>query len=108
MDSWKLVVTDIHSELDCSPLTTAGPVIGLVSYMKQFCDGTLAYFFPETNLKKQGILPLTFSNPADYNKVKPDDKVSLVSLKDLTPGKVSNHCSYRIGHRVFHSGKPSK
>ena len=39
-------------------------------------------------MKKQGILPLTFSNPADYDKVKPDDHVSLVGLKDLTPGKV--------------------
>lgn len=31
----------------------------------------------ETNLKKQGMLPLTFAEPADYEKVKPDDKVSL-------------------------------
>lgn len=29
----------------------------------------------ETNLKKQGMLPLTFSDPADYEKIKPDDKV---------------------------------
>lgn len=42
----------------------------------------------ETNLKKQGILPLTFSNPSDYDKVQPDDHVSLVGLTDLTPGKV--------------------
>ncbi|XP_024081269.1 probable aconitate hydratase, mitochondrial isoform X2 [Cimex lectularius] len=41
----------------------------------------------ETNLKKQGLLPLTFSNPADYDKVKPEDKVSLVNLNDLSPGK---------------------
>ncbi len=31
----------------------------------------------ETNLKKQGVLPLTFANPADYDKVRPDDKVTL-------------------------------
>lgn len=30
----------------------------------------------ETNLKKQGMLPLTFVEPADYDKIKPDDKVS--------------------------------
>lgn len=30
----------------------------------------------ETNLKKQGMLPLTFAEPADYDKIKPDDKVS--------------------------------
>jgi len=41
----------------------------------------------ETNLKKQGLLPLTFSNPADYDKVRPDDRISLVGLKDLAPGK---------------------
>ena len=32
----------------------------------------------ETNLKKQGMLPLTFDNPADYDKVKEDDKISLL------------------------------
>jgi aconitate hydratase len=40
----------------------------------------------ETNLKKQGLLPLTFANTADYEKVRPDDRVSLVGLKDLAPG----------------------
>ena len=29
----------------------------------------------ETNLKKQGMLPLTFADPADYDKIKPEDKV---------------------------------
>lgn len=42
----------------------------------------------ETNLKKQGMLPLTFANPADYDKIRPDDKISLLGLKDLAPGKV--------------------
>ncbi|XP_041977985.1 probable aconitate hydratase, mitochondrial [Aricia agestis] len=41
----------------------------------------------ETNLKKQGLLPLTFANAADYDKIKPDDKISLLGLKDLAPGK---------------------
>ncbi|XP_049774887.1 aconitate hydratase, mitochondrial-like [Schistocerca cancellata] len=41
----------------------------------------------ETNLKKQGLLPLTFADPADYDKIKPTDKISLVGLKDLAPGK---------------------
>lgn len=40
----------------------------------------------ETNLKKQGVLPLTFANPSDYSKIKPSDRVSLVGLKDLAPG----------------------
>ena len=42
----------------------------------------------ETNLKKQGMLPLTFVNPDDYDKIKPDDKVALLGLKGMTPGKV--------------------
>jgi aconitase A len=42
----------------------------------------------ETNLKKQGMLPLTFSNTSDYDKVQPSDKVSLLGLADLQPGKV--------------------
>uniref|UniRef100_A0A671LGB7 Aconitate hydratase, mitochondrial n=1 Tax=Sinocyclocheilus anshuiensis TaxID=1608454 RepID=A0A671LGB7_9TELE len=41
----------------------------------------------ETNLKKQGLLPLTFSNPADYDKICPDDKISIVGLKSFAPGK---------------------
>uniref|UniRef100_H3AUZ5 Aconitate hydratase, mitochondrial n=1 Tax=Latimeria chalumnae TaxID=7897 RepID=H3AUZ5_LATCH len=41
----------------------------------------------ETNLKKQGLLPLTFSDPADYDKIHPDDTISIVGLKKLAPGK---------------------
>jgi aconitate hydratase len=41
----------------------------------------------ETNLKKQGLLPLTFSDPADYERVRKDDRVSILGLKDLAPGR---------------------
>ncbi|CAH0564424.1 unnamed protein product [Brassicogethes aeneus] len=41
----------------------------------------------ETNLKKQGMLPLTFANPGDYDKIQPTDKISLKGLAGLTPGK---------------------
>lgn len=41
----------------------------------------------ETNLKKQGILALTFSNPDDYNKIQEDDKISLIGLNNLEPQK---------------------
>ena len=41
----------------------------------------------ETNLKKQGLLPLTFDDPKDYDKIQPTDKISLLGLKDLAPGK---------------------
>ena len=41
----------------------------------------------ETNLKKQGMLPLTFADPADYDKVGPFDKVAIKGLTSLAPGK---------------------
>lgn len=40
----------------------------------------------ETNLKKQGILPLTFSNPADYDLIQQDDRLSFLDLDKLSPG----------------------
>lgn len=43
----------------------------------------------ETNLKKQGMLPLTFVDPADYNKIALGDKVTLVGVEegDMVPRK---------------------
>jgi len=41
----------------------------------------------ETNLKKQGVLALALRNPADYDKVREDDAVSLTGLAGLAPGK---------------------
>jgi len=41
----------------------------------------------ETNLKKQGMLPLTFADPADYDKVREDDRVSILGLATFAPGK---------------------
>jgi aconitate hydratase len=41
----------------------------------------------ETNLKKQGVLPLTFANPADYDAVQEDDRISVLGLAELSPGK---------------------
>jgi aconitate hydratase len=49
----------------------------------------------ETNLKKQGLLPLTFAKPSDYDKVREDDRIDLVGLPKLAPGStvtmVLNH-----------------
>src|SRR5882762_1939563 len=41
----------------------------------------------ETNLKKQGILPLTFADPADYDTFEQGDRVSITGLYTLEPGK---------------------
>jgi aconitate hydratase len=49
----------------------------------------------ETNLKKQGMLALTFSNKEDYTKIQEDDNIDIVGLTSFTPGKplelVLNH-----------------
>jgi aconitate hydratase len=41
----------------------------------------------ESNLKKQGLLALTFHDPADYDRIREDDRVSLVGLAHMAPGK---------------------
>jgi aconitate hydratase len=41
----------------------------------------------ETNLKKQGVLPVTFANPADYDLIHEQDKISIQGLTTLAPGK---------------------
>ena len=41
----------------------------------------------EANLKKQGILPLTFSDIADYDQIEGYDRISIVELSRLRPGK---------------------
>ncbi len=41
----------------------------------------------QTNLKKQGMLALTFANPADYDKIRQDDQVSILGFETFQPGK---------------------
>ena len=41
----------------------------------------------ETNLKKQGILPMTFADAKDYDKIEMNDRLSVVDLANLAPGK---------------------
>jgi aconitate hydratase len=41
----------------------------------------------ETNLKKQGLLALTFSDKDDYNKIEEKDKIDITGLKEFAPGK---------------------
>jgi aconitate hydratase len=54
------------------------------------CGAVIAKSFArihETNLKKQGLLALTFSNPADYDKIQETDKLSFLDLNKLEQGK---------------------
>ena len=41
----------------------------------------------EANLKKQGVLPLTFEDPNDYDRIRSDDRLSIIGLNSLTPGQ---------------------
>ena len=62
------------------------------------CKAVIANSFArlhETNLKKQGILPLTFLTPSDYDKIRIDDRVSLIKLNGLLPG---TRVTMRLSH----------
>jgi aconitate hydratase len=41
----------------------------------------------ETNLKKQGMLPLTFNNPEDYDKIREDDRINIIGLTNIAAGQ---------------------
>jgi len=54
------------------------------------CTAVIAKSFArihETNLKKQGILALTFDNPEDYEKIHEDDQIGISQLNEIAPGK---------------------
>ena len=40
----------------------------------------------ETNLKKQGMLALTFADPADYDRIREDDRITVTGLRSFAPG----------------------
>jgi aconitate hydratase len=54
------------------------------------CAAVIARSFArihESNLKKQGLLALTFADPADYDRIREGDRISLVGLAGLAPGR---------------------
>ena len=53
---------------------------GLVAIARSFAR------IHETNLKKQGMLPLTFVDPQDYERIGEDDRIAVRSLAQLAPG----------------------
>ena len=68
------------------------------------CTAVIAKSFArihETNLKKQGILALTFDNPDDYEKIHEDDQISITQLDGLAPGKL-------VECNITHSDKTSE
>jgi aconitate hydratase len=49
----------------------------------------------ETNLKKQGMLALTFVNESDYDRIQPSDRVDILGLESFAPGK---NLTLRVKH----------
>ena len=54
--------------------------LGLVAIARSFAR------IHETNLKKQGMVPLTFNDPADYDRIGEDDRIAVRGLDGLAPG----------------------
>jgi aconitate hydratase len=54
----------------------------------------------ETNLKKQGILPLTFTDPKDYDLFDQADRVSVRGLSSLTPGRPVDVVIHKAGGKT--------
>ena len=54
---------------------------GLVAIARSFAR------IHETNLKKQGMVPLTFADPADYDRIGEDDRIAVRGLAELAPGE---------------------
>ncbi len=58
----------------------------------------------ETNLKKQGMLALTFDNPEDYNLIQEQDRIDILGLQHFTPGiplKLIFHHSDGTSHEIL-------
>ena len=54
--------------------------LGLVAIARSFAR------IHETNLKKQGMVPMTFADPADYDRIDEDDRISVLTLPPV-PGQ---------------------
>ena len=80
------------------------------------CKAVVAKSFArihETNLKKQGILALTFADPKDYDKILEDDTISLIKLTEFMPKKsitcIINHADYTTSEiKLNHSYNDSQ
>ncbi len=55
----------------------------------------------ETNLKKQGILPLVFADPADWDQVEAQDRVDVLGLAGLAPGQPVQVVLHKPGGRTL-------
>jgi aconitate hydratase len=66
------------------------------------CAAVIARSFArihETNLKKQGVLALTFADLTDYSKIMEDDRISITGLNNIKPMKSVNCVLHHIDGR---------
>ena len=66
------------------------------------CAAVIARSFArihETNLKKQGVLALTFADPLDYSKIMEDDRISIIALNDIKPKRSINCVLHHVDGR---------
>lgn len=82
-----------HAALECRYLGGVAVIVKSFARIhgEPFRNPTLhfcRFIFLETNLKKQGVLPLTFVDPNDYKRIRSSDKISILNIeKDLKPEK---------------------
>jgi aconitate hydratase len=67
----------------------------------------------ETNLKKQGVLPLTFSDPDTYDEIGEDDRISILGLADLAPdqavaGRITKPDGSTVDFECSHTLSPDQ
>ena len=67
----------------------------------------------ETNLKKQGILPLTFADPATYDEIGERDRISLLDLASLAPDhavqcRITKPDGSTVGFSCTHTFSPEQ
>ncbi len=55
----------------------------------------------ETNLKKQGILALTFADPMDYDQIEQQDRISVTGLNSLAPGKAVQVTIHKVSGQAL-------
>ncbi|KAJ1911168.1 Aconitate hydratase mitochondrial [Mycoemilia scoparia] len=81
--SWVVIGDENYGEGSSREMAAMSPRFlgGVAIIVKSFAR------IHETNLKKQGMLPLTFTDPKDYDKVDPTDKVSILGLDTFAEGK---------------------
>ncbi len=67
----------------------------------------------EANLKKQGVLPLTFSDPATYDQIGEDDRISVLGLAELAPdtpvhGRITKPDGSTVDFETVHTFSPEQ